>query len=254
MGDRARSLVPAATLPEVSPRGGSPPISTLLGGAILSVHSRREASEEHNERGKEEDNHRRENCPHANGVEGVAATAILVDMVLNDSKEHEICDHNYERYKPGDSRDHGGKDGTADTGSKREEEGNEGQTASDRVQDHDSREGLRGVCRIIVEARLVDLTHDPSGVVADMLRKAIVLIGLDRSNIEDTVAKGSECDGGIADIRPVRERHLQDADVSNDGRRNGGNEKKDRSSKQQEGAEMMEDSSSGHFGCVDLTY
>lgn len=38
------------------------------------------------------------------------------------------------------------------------------------------------------------------------------------SNIENAMAKGAECDGGVAEDASVGEHHLQDGDVSDDRR------------------------------------
>jgi len=99
-------LVSAATLPEASPaRGVSASISRLLIRAILSMHPRRAASEQHDERCKEQDNHRNKNRPHANGVVGIAAAPVVVDMALDDTEEHEVYNHDYECDEPRDGCD-----------------------------------------------------------------------------------------------------------------------------------------------------
>jgi hypothetical protein len=82
---------------------------------------------------------------------------------------------------------------------------------------------------------MIDLAHDICGVVPNVLWEALVLIGsigrdrqrcaitqccqnlLDRSNIENAVAKGTECDGGVANIGLVGEHDLQDGNVTNNG-------------------------------------
>ncbi len=64
------------------------------------------------------------------------------------------------------------------------------------------------------------------------------------------MTKGPECDGGVAKIGLVGEHHLQDANISNDGRGDGGDEEEYGSYEQQEGAQMMKDSSFLHFGCL----
>jgi hypothetical protein len=70
---------------------------------------------------------------------------------------------------------------------------------------------------------------------------------LDGSHIEDAVAKSSECDGGVADISLVGERHLQDGDVSHNRRRDCGDEEQNRCHEEQEGADMMENARLRHF-------
>lgn len=61
------------------------------------------------------------------------------------------------------------------------------------------------------------------------------------SNIEDTVAKGTECDGGVAQSRLVGECHFQDCDVANDRRGDGGDEKQNCGCEEEEGTNMVED-------------
>jgi hypothetical protein len=63
------------------------------------------------------------------------------------------------------------------------------------------------------------------------------------------VAKGAERDGGVADVSAVGEHHLQHSDVTDDRRRDGGDEKENRSCEEKEGAEMMKDSCFRH--CAD---
>ena len=72
----------------------------------------------------------------------MATAPILVNLVLNDSEGNEITSHGYDRDDECDCRDERGHQRAEDTGSECEEEGNEGKTAGNRVEDHDARERL----------------------------------------------------------------------------------------------------------------
>ncbi len=60
------------------------------------------------------------------------------------------------------------------------------------------------------------------------------------------MAECAKGDRGVANIRLVGEHDLQDGDVVDDGRRDGGDEQEDGCGKQQEGAHMVEDACLGH--------
>jgi len=94
---------------------------------------------------------------------------------------------------------------------------------------------------------MVDPLHDDCGVVADDLGVAEILIGLRGSNIENTVAKCPKCDRRVAKVALVGEHHLQDCDVTNDRRRDGGDEEQNRGDEEEEGADMVKDASFCHL-------
>lgn len=208
--------------------------------------SRGETGEQDDKRCEEKKDHGSQDCPHANGIVCMTSTAIFVDMVLDDSKEHEIGDHNYECDDPGDSSNHGGEESTADTGTESEEEGNERKTAGDGVEDHDTGEGFGGVGRCGVEICVVDHGHDVGGVVADVFAGAVILISAGRRNIENTMSKGTERYTRMSDITLVGKHNLQDWDIIDDWRRDGGDQQQNSSCEQEEGADMVEDSCLGH--------
>ena len=174
-----RDLASVPALPEASPAGrpGTIVSSLLARVAILSVHSRREASEQHDEGREEQDNHGRKNRPHAGTEHGVASASIAVDVALDDAEKNEIRYHDHEGNEPGHSSDHCCEDSAADSRAEREEERDECHAAGDRVEDHDTRECLRGIGSGCRESGLIDLAHDFRWVIANMLGVAEILIG-----------------------------------------------------------------------------
>jgi hypothetical protein len=60
---------------------------------------------------------------------------------------------------------------------------------------------------------------------------------LDGRDIKNTVAKGTESDGGVANVGLVRERHLKDGNVTNNGRRYGGDQEQDRCDEEESGSD-----------------
>lgn len=75
----------------------------------------------------------------------MTSTAILIDMVFDDSEQSEIGSHDDDGHDPGHHGDGGGEYGAAEAGTEGEEEGDEGEAAGDGVEDHDAREGFGGV-------------------------------------------------------------------------------------------------------------
>jgi len=105
-----RYLVSSSSLPEVTSRGGvAMSIASILGLVAVSslslMHSSREASEEHNEGAKEEQDHGGEDGPHCDGVIRVASTSISVDVVLDYAEKYEIACHDNQGNKPSNGCD-----------------------------------------------------------------------------------------------------------------------------------------------------
>jgi len=197
----------------------------MLNRSVRSlVVPRRETGEEDNERCNEKKDHRSQNCPHSDGVIRMTSTAILVNMILDDSEEHEIGNHDCESNDPGDSSDHGSEECTADASAKSEEEGDECKTAGNWVEDHDAGEAFGGVSGGSVEVCVIDHIHYVGGVVADVFAGAVILVGASRRNIEHTVTKGSERDTRMADVALVGKHDLQDWDIIDDWRRDCGDQ------------------------------
>jgi len=232
---------------------GSSPGTILIGSHLIlnrSIRSlmppRRETGEEDNECCEEKEDHCSQDRPHADGIIRMTSTAILVDMVLDDTEEHEIGDHNRECDDPGDRSDHRSKKSTADAGAESEEEGDECKTAGNWVEDHDAGEAFGGVSGGSVEVRVIDQGHDVGGVVADVFAGAVILIGAGGRNIEYTVTKGSERNTRMADIALVGKHDLQDRDIIDDWRRDCSDQQQDSSDEEEKGADMVEDSCFGH--------
>lgn len=204
--DARKHLVPGAALPEVTLVGGGRSGSVTgihdLAVLVLLVHSAGAAGEEHEKSGNQEQDHGSKLSPHTNTKLGTASAGVSVgvDMVLDDAEEGEVASKNNDGDNPSEERSGSSKDGTDETCAESEEEGNEGESASNGVQDHDAGQGLGCVFRSSVEAGLVDLGHDIGGVVADVYTSAPVCVGvICGSDVKHTMSECTECDGRMAD-------------------------------------------------------
>lgn len=83
-------------------------------------------------------------------------------------EQGEVNSHHHQSDHPCDESHDTGEDGTNDTGSESEEEGDESETASDWVKDHDIREGVCTVGSSFVEGRAVRTSHDRRRGVPNM--------------------------------------------------------------------------------------
>jgi len=117
-----RRLESASARPEASAggrgrsRGHAINITGLLGDVVsASVHARGATREEHEEEGEEEDDGGGEDGPCADGEEGVAAAAVLVDVVPDNGEQGEINGHDDEGEDEGDGSDTGSEEGAAET-------------------------------------------------------------------------------------------------------------------------------------------
>lgn len=91
---QARDLV-SSSLPESSPRSRTNIRPIDLACPIDPPPAT--AAKEDNESREEQDNHRRQNSPHAQTVIGMAASAIAIDVVLDNARPHEIRHHDDKR-------------------------------------------------------------------------------------------------------------------------------------------------------------
>lgn len=66
----------------------------MLRRMVLSVHSARAASEQHNEGREEQADHSNNKRPHSHREFRMAIGSVAVHMSLDDPKEHEISRHN----------------------------------------------------------------------------------------------------------------------------------------------------------------
>ena len=104
---------------------------------------------------------------------------------------------------------------------------------------------------------MINTFHDGRGLVANDLGVAVILIGsgtilawkskeqdkriLHGRDIENTVTEAAKCYRGMANIRLVHQFDLQDGNVANDRRRDGGNEEEDGGGEEEEGADMVKE-------------
>jgi hypothetical protein len=173
------NLVSASSLPETSAGGHrrrAINIAGLLGWASPALPPGGAAREEDDEEAEEQRDDGGEGGPHGDGVEGVAATVVLVDVVLDDAKQRKVRGHDHERDDERRRRDEGREQGAAEPRAEGEQEGDEREAARDRVQDHDAGQGLRGVSGRGVEAAPVDGAHDCRRIIADVRVRAVVLV------------------------------------------------------------------------------
>jgi len=65
-----------------------------------SFPSFRAARKEDDNSSEEEQYERRKRRPHANRINGMRPTPVLVNMILDDAKDYKINDHNHQRNEP----------------------------------------------------------------------------------------------------------------------------------------------------------
>jgi len=234
---------------------GIPSVGMLGGAHIIAMSPRGEAGEEHNEGREEEQDHGGELGPHGRAELGLAAAlvlAVVVDVVANGADPHEISRHDHDGEDPGESGDQGGEQRAADAGSECEEEGNECQAANDGVQDHDAGKRFGGILSGGGEVGRVNGVHDRGRVVADVLLGAVILIRVCRCDVENAIAKCAKGDRGVAQSRGVGECHLQQGDVMDDRRGDGGDEEEDRGCEEEERSYMVKNSGTGHLDGIKI--
>ena len=111
------------------------------------------------------------------------------------------------------------------------------------VQDHRVGQSIRASSGDLREASAIDLFHNVRWLISHRLGEAIVLIGLGRSNIENAVAEGTKGHTGMSDVGRVGEGNLEDTNVSNYGRRDGGDEKESGRNDEEGNADPVESAS-----------
>lgn len=199
----------ALSLPEAALGGGTIDISGLSTlGIMLAVHSAGETREDDDEGSKEEENHSGQLSPDADAKLRMASTTILIDVILNDTEQHEVGNGDDQSHDKCKGRYEGCEERTADASAKSEEESDERHSACDGVENHDAREGLRGVFAGLAEVGGLDFGHLEGGVVADVSASAEIFVAI-ASYITNTVAKGTESDTGVADGGLIGESHRQ---------------------------------------------
>lgn len=95
------------------------------------------------------------------------AIPIIIDLLLDNSPGNEIRNQHNESNQPRHGRDERRAQGSEDGSTQRGEEGEEGKTACDGVQDHDAGECVGGVlgCRAVVAG--AEGVEEGDGGVAD---------------------------------------------------------------------------------------
>ena len=107
------------------------------------------------------------------------------------------------------------------------------------MQDHGVGQTIGTVGRRFTEAGAVDGGHDGSGLVADHLGIAVVLVRGGGRDIEHAMAEGAERDAGVAQRGLVRQHDFEDGDVADDGRRDGGHEQEDAGEQEEDHADPV---------------
>jgi len=202
-----RNLVGSSprSLPEMSSAHGCAigisRVDLACGPALLSPPAA--ATEEHDEGCKEQEDHSRKDCPHANAEDGMAARTVIVDVIFDNARPYEISDHDDKCDEECDSCNHRCEQRADETSAQCEQEGDECQTAGDGMEDLNSCERIGGVAASCAEACSVDGGHDSSWVIADGSWVAVVLISLNWCDIENAVTESPKCNGGITDVGEV---------------------------------------------------
>lgn len=168
----------------------------MLSRFILPVHSRGTARKKNKDCSKEQAKHSNEQCPHRGREISIASASIVVHVSLDNSEKYEISDHDDDSDDPGDDGHHCCCNGTAEARSESEEEGDEGYTAGDWVENHDAGEGFGGVHGCSAKVGVVDAFHDEGWVVPDVLSCAVIAaravgneLVLSLANLWEDVAK-----------------------------------------------------------------
>jgi len=177
----------------------------------------------------------------------MASTAVVIHMLLNQAEQNKVCcdDHNCD--DQGNGWEESCKDGTEHASSEGNKERNESQTARNRMKNHDASQCLGGVFRGEIEVGVVDLSHNLSGIVADVAFRAGIMIRVCSPNIELAIAKGAEIDSLIVAIGVAAEIDLQDRDVMDDWSTDCCDQDEDGGYEEQKGADVMKNASSRHF-------
>ena len=106
-------------------------------------------------------------------------------------KEREVNGHSNQSNEPGQCRDRCSKQRAHHAGAYGEQEGDEGNTAGNRVQDHDIGQAICRSGGRPVEALAIDLGHDDGRFVANSARAAVVLVGA--ASLSDTCSYTIVC-------------------------------------------------------------
>jgi len=220
-----------------------PSIGTILGFDSPStsipslMQSRGAAGEQDNKGAEEQAHHGHEEGPDSSGEHGVVASAIAVDLILDDAPGDEISDHDNQGHDPGEGGDEGCEDGAAPAGTESEQERDEGDSAGNRVQDLNSGKAVSGVlCGATVVVDAVDGFHDQNRRVADRVRGTPVI------GLVNTVPKGTEADGGA-----IGEGNLEKSDAVHGGGTDGGDQEEDGGGEEEECADVVKEAGGCHY-------
>jgi hypothetical protein len=75
---------------------------------------------------------------------------------------------------------------------------------------------------------------------------------LDRSDIKNTVTKGTKSNGRVAEVGLVSECHLQDRNIMNDRGGDSGDQEENGGSEEEEGSNMVKETSLTHLDGIDF--
>ena len=148
-------------------------------------------------------------------------------MILDDAEGDEIHNHGHEREQPGQRSDRKAQHRSHHTRTAREAECDKGQAASDRMQNHDARQGIGSIGTRLIESLAVNHGHDARRRVSNGFGEAQILIGRDGRDIENAVPEGSKDDAGIANIGVVCQDDFEDGEVFYHGGGDCGDEQED---------------------------
>ena len=107
------------------------------------------------------------------------------------------------------------------------------------MQDHGLSQAIDGVSRRLTELRPIRTVHDGSSLIANDLGSAVVLVSVQRRDVESAVTEGAENDGAMADVSFIAEHNLQDGDITNHWSGDCGHKKENGSYEQEDHADPV---------------
>lgn len=163
----------------------------LVAGAFL-VEARAAAGEEDDDCGDQVADGGDEQSPHGGSKLRGGTSTGAVDGVLEDGEADEVGDEDHKGDEESEQADDCREERADNTSAESEQERDEGQASSHRVQNHNASETVGGVGSPVggIEGTTRGGAQDISGVVADVASGALVIA----ARLLDTVSKSTEGD------------------------------------------------------------
>ncbi|EHL03515.1 hypothetical protein M7I_0461 [Glarea lozoyensis 74030] len=123
-------------------------------------------------------------------------------------------------------------------------EGDECQSASNRMEDHHASEALACVDLSAIEVGIINVLQERCRVVSDVLSGAVVSTITSNS----TVTKCAHGNVGVVSVGPICQLHVHDSNMIHNRARDGGDYKQNGANEEQESTNMVEEASLRHLG------